>query len=107
MNFVSINQSAEFNRVFKKGVKTLTPFFVLYFLADPCSVTEAGIIAAKKQFSKAVDRNFCKRRMRAALRRLPSLNPNIKLVIVCRKKCFSSNFHEIYQALEKSISEIK
>lgn len=104
MNFVSIKQSAEFNRVFKNGVKVLTPFFVLYFLADQCHVVEAGIIAAKKQFPKAVDRNFCKRRIRAAIRKLPSLNSNLKIVIVCRKKCLSSTFQDIYQALEKGIA---
>ena len=103
MNFVSIKQSAEFNRVFKNGVKVLTPFFVLYFLADQSSVTEAGIIAAKKQFPKAVDRNFCKRRIRAAIRKLPELNQTAKLIVVCRKKCLNSTFQEIYKVLETAL----
>lgn len=100
MNFVSIKQSAEFNKIFKNGVKVLTPFFVIYHLSEQCTSPEVGIIASKKQFNKAVDRNFCKRRIRAALRKLTHLNSNIKLIIVCRKKCLSGTFQEIYQSLE-------
>jgi ribonuclease P protein component len=103
MNFISIKQSAEFNRVFKNGVKVLTPFFVLYFLVDSCPISEFGIIAAKKQFPKAVDRNFCKRRIRAAIRKLPELRHNARLVVVCRKKCLNSTFQEIYKALETAL----
>lgn len=59
----------QFQKVLKQGYKTVTPAFVLYKVLEAPSEGEVtfGIIASKK-VGGAVDRNFCKRRLREVVR---------------------------------------
>lgn len=59
----------QFQAVLKQGYKTVTPAFVLYKVLEPAVPGEVsfGIIASKK-VGGAVNRNFCKRRLREVIR---------------------------------------
>lgn len=106
MQFTTLKDSKSFKNIFDNGVKVVTPFFVLFFLK---SISDApiqiGLVASKKHFKRAVDRNLCRRRLRASFLKIKD-SKGFDCVIVCRKPLLTAQFSELTNQLEKQITRM-
>lgn len=104
-----------FNETLKNGAKVITGSVIVLYLKKQVSAGEAaqlgvGIIASKKTFGKAVERNFVKRRIRAAVRQvastIPGISTDIYIVCVGRKRLATCKFADFVKELDTAVKNI-
>ena len=105
MKLLKLKSQQAFSEVFAKGAKRVHTCFVLYRLdvagADSVHI---GVIASKKQFKRAVDRNFAKRRLRALARDYclqSGLASGVHIIMVARSRILHADFHSLQRDLKK------
>jgi ribonuclease P protein component len=115
MKTYSIRSRNLFNETLKNGTKVLTGSVIVLYIKKPVAEGEAaqlgiGIITSKKTFGKAVDRNFVKRRIRAAIRQvasaIPSIPTNIDIVCIGRKRLATGKFADFVKELNTAVNNI-
>jgi ribonuclease P protein component len=115
MKTQTIRSRIIFNETLKHGTKVITPRVVVLYikkLVFEGEVTQLnlGIIASKKTFGKAVERNLVKRRVRAALRQIaPTISDiqnNIDIVCIGRKKLATCKFTDFVSDLNTVLNNI-
>jgi ribonuclease P protein component len=109
LHYIPITNSKLYKQVFDVEEKYATRFFVaVYSKLNPQLASEVkfskqyiGLIASKK-VGNAVKRNFCKRRIRAALHELEyeSNNP-FHAIIIARKNLISCDYQDFKKELLK------
>lgn len=105
-----IRKTAEYSRIYKKGEKYYSPFFVLFVNHKPpqplvYTLPKFGIVASKK-VGKAVQRNKAKRWIREVIKDLlPNLKQDFEAVIVANSSILKSDYHEIKQVTEKAFKK--
>ena len=104
MQFTTIKDKAQFDRIFKNGVKFVTPFFVMLALKSE-ETNSFGFIATKKVFKRSVDRNYCRRKLKAAINRANS-NRNVSCVIIARSQLLKCEFETLVTSLAIEIDKI-
>lgn len=101
MKYSTIKENRTFQRLYRKGKSYVSPVLVTYILKNKTNNLRIGITTGKK-IGKAVQRNRCRRIIRAAY---AQLYPNIEkdkgydLIFVARTKTVFSNSREIYNAM--------
>src|SRR5438045_1982041 len=102
-----ITKESDFNNVFKRGRKIVTPYFIfLYQFKEGVEHPRFGIVASKK-VGKAVERNRAKRMIREAIRNeLENINKPYEAVIICRGNILNAKLDDI-RARILSIREIR
>lgn len=86
--FVSLNQNTDFVRLYYRGKSCAKPALVVYAMKNRAGVCRMGITTSKK-IGNAVERNRCRRIIRAAFQSVvkqSSINGNWDIVFVARTK---------------------
>lgn len=83
---ITLKKNFEFHRLYGKGKSFQAPALVLYVMKNRAGICRIGITTSKK-IGNAVERNRCRRVIRAAYRTLePQINGNYDFVFVARGK---------------------
>ncbi len=115
MKTYSIRSRNLFNETLKNGTKVITGSVIVLYTKRPVQEGETaqfgvGIITSKKTFGKAVERNFVKRRVRAAIRQvvsaIPSISTNIDIVCIGRKRLATGKFADFVKELNMAVSNL-
>ena len=85
-NTVTINRNSDFRRLYYKGKSYTNPALVVYLNKNGAGICHIGITVSKK-IGSAVERNRCKRIIRAAYREVePKLCGNWDFIFVARSR---------------------
>lgn len=83
---VTLKKNFEFRKAYGKGKSFQAPALVLYVMKNRAGICRTGITTSKK-IGNAVERNRCRRVIRAAYRELePQISGNYDFVFVARGK---------------------
>lgn len=100
--------SGEFRRVFEQAdFRAPHPFFLM--LAIQCSSRDTarlGLVVAKKNIRKAVDRNRIKRLIRESFRHHLAELPSLDIVVLVRKEAGPAENSQLLAALDKLWSRL-
>ena len=110
MSTVTINRNCDFRRLYYKGKAYTHPALVVYAMKNSAGICRIGITVSKK-IGTAVERNRCKRVIRAAYRAVESqLSGNWDFIFVARSKTRflkSTQVQEILTELLQKAGAIK
>lgn len=82
----TLNRNVDFRRLYHRGKSYTNPALVVYFQRNRAGICRIGITVSKK-IGNAVQRNRCKRIIRAAYAEVePRLSGNYDFVFVARSK---------------------
>lgn len=86
MSTVTLNRNCDFRRLYYRGRSYTNPALVVYFKKSGAGICRIGITVSKK-IGCAVERNRCKRIIRAAWRSVESeIKGSYDIVFVARTK---------------------
>lgn len=99
--------SGEFRRVFEQtDFRAPHPFFLMLATRSSQESARVGLVVAKKNVRKAVDRNRIKRLIRESFRHhLPEL-PSLDIVVLVRKEAAQADNGQLLMALDKLWSRL-
>lgn len=109
MQLLSLKSKKEFQAIFAEDVKFITSSFVVYIYKNENNADlRYGLIASKKQFPTAVERNFAKRRLRSILTLIhqEAQAPALDMIIIARKNILKSNFAYMQKSMKKLIKSV-
>ena len=110
MNTVTLNRNCDFRRLYYKGKSYTNPALVIYLRRNGAGICRVGITVSKK-IGNAVERNRCKRIIRAAYRELsPVIIGDWDIILVARTKTKylkSTQIKEILSELLKKAGAVK
>tara|TARA_A100000164_G_scaffold342024_1_gene339232 strand:- start:206 stop:553 length:348 start_codon:yes stop_codon:yes gene_type:complete len=99
IKIVALKRNEEFKKLLT-GRKLSNRYFVMFYkklLKKESDYLNLSIVAKKKIFSKAVDRNFCKRRLKnvvnQAIKKI-SLNLNYSYLILAKENVLKKKYFE-------------
>lgn len=80
-----LRKKSDFARVFKNGKSRNSRFLTVRFIDNGCPLSRLGLLASKKVFKKASQRNRVKRKLREAARlNLSRINPGRDIIFIAR-----------------------
>ena len=107
IKIVALKRNEDFKKLLT-GKKLSNRYFVMFYkklLKKESDYLNLSIVAKKKIFSKAVDRNFCKRRLKnvvnQAIKKI-SLNLNYSYLILAKENVLK---REYFEDLKKTMFE--
>lgn len=96
----------EFQEIFAKGAKLVTPFFVLYYRRSTGPAHRLGLTVSRRM-GPAVIRNRIKRRFREMFRcNKPLADVHLDLVLNARKPAATASYSELQTAYRLAIRQI-
>ena len=102
---VTLKKNFEFHRLYGKGKSYQAPALVLYVLKNRAGICRTGITTSKK-IGNAVERNRCRRVIRAAYRNIkPDICGNYDFVFVARGKTKYVKSTELEKTMRKLLTE--
>lgn len=91
---VSLKNNSNFQRLYNRGKRNVSPYFAIYYRKNGKKQTRIGITASTK-LGGAVVRNRVRRRVREIIRFAETgILPGYDIVIVARVRAVSSGFRE-------------
>ena len=113
IKIVALKRNEEFKKLLT-GRKLSNRYFVMFYkklLKKESDYLNLSIVAKKKIFSKAVDRNFCKRRLKNVVNQAiknMSLNLNYSYLILAKENVLKKNcFEDLKKTMFKELNKIK
>lgn len=101
-----LNQNRDFIRLYKRGKSQVSPVLVTYVMKNRQGKTRIGMTATKK-VGCAVERNRCKRMIRAAFQELPIYaDCGYDIVFVARAKTKTVKMQQVHSAMEQHLSKL-
>lgn len=102
-----LRSSQEINRVRQSGKSFSSSLVILVILQNQSMSTRVAVIATRS-VGGAVERNRCKRVLRAAANDFfPTVEQGYDLVLIGRKSLKNAVFSEVHSAVAKVISDAK
>lgn len=102
----TIKSQKDFSTLIKTGRFIKTKDYVIYYKENNLNKKRFGIAVSTK-LGNAVTRNKLKRQTREIIDKLNSLFKNNKdYIIMIRKGCLETPFHQRVESLEKKLKEI-
>lgn len=95
-----LRQKNEFDQVAKKGGRYHVRGWSVYIKANSLSYPRLGVVAAKRVYPNAVDRNWIKRLVRESFRHQTEL-PGMDIIIAAKLDVKSMETAELNEALAK------
>ena len=99
IKIVALKKDEDFKKLLT-GRKLSNKYFIMFskkLLKKESNYLNLSIVAKKKIFSKAVDRNFCKRRLKNVVNQAiknMSLNLNYSYLILAKENVLKKNYFE-------------
>lgn len=104
--FITLKENTEFRTLYYRGRSQVHPLLVTYVRRNRLGVTRVGITAGKKT-GKAVQRNRCRRIIRAAYQALQAeVCPGFDIVFVARARTAVSNSHQVQAAMAAQLQAL-
>ena len=101
-----LRSAAEFDAVFKRGVRLSGRLFLLVVARNQLDIDRLGL-AASRRIGGAVARNRARRLLRESFRRLPSsAGAGIDIVVVAHKELVSSGQAEVDRELRERLRRV-
>ncbi|MGA9853134.1 MAG: ribonuclease P protein component [Gammaproteobacteria bacterium] len=98
---------AEFNRVFKTGLRTMDTCFCMYASRNETGHARLGITVARKAAPGAVVRNRIKRQVRENFRSHRAILPAVDIVVQARPPAAAADNPGLRDSLEWHWQELK
>lgn len=99
-----LSKSTEFRHVFSRGKRTATRYFVIYSLPNRLSFPRLGI-QVKAKIGSAVKRNYIKRMVREAFRKMRSdFRQPVDLIFIAEKEILNLTCGEFEQEFRMVVS---
>lgn len=103
---VSLKQNTDFHRAYGRGKVRTSPMLVTYVVKNRGMGVRLGITAAKK-LGSAVERNRCRRIIRAAFSSIyPECGGNYDIVFVARFKTKKLKSNDLEPVMLKHLTEL-
>lgn len=103
----SLKKNNDFKKVYKKGKKIVTKYFVFYYLKNHTEINRIGFTVSKK-IGNSVIRNRLKRRLREVFRVKFNGNQNgYDFVLVARNKLKYCNYKELEAEMNKTLKKFR
>ena len=103
---VTLKQNSEFHRAYGRGKVKASPAIVTYVVKNRGQGVRIGITAAKK-LGSAVERNRCRRIIRAAFSSIyPVCSGNFDIVFVARFKTKKLKSNDLEPVMLKHLTEL-
>ena len=112
IKIVALKKDEDFKKLLT-GRKLSNKYFIMFskkLLKKESNYLNLSIVAKKKIFSKAVDRNFCKRRLKNVVNQAiknMSLNLNYSYLLIAKKNIIDGEFFDIKETIIKDYKKIK
>ena len=103
---LTLKQNTEFHRAYGRGKVRTSPMLVTYVVKNRGQGVRLGITAAKK-LGSAVERNRCRRIIRAAFSSIyPKCSGNFDIVFVARFKTKKLNSSDLQPVMRRHLTEL-
>ncbi|MBQ2972571.1 MAG: ribonuclease P protein component [Ruminococcus sp.] len=104
-DYLTIKENFRFQRAYKRGKSYVSPALVTYVIRNNTNNLQIGITTSKK-IGKAVQRNRCRRIIRAAFSELaPQIISGYDVVFVARAKTSYVKSTEILSAMKNHLQQ--
>ena len=101
-----LNENRDFMRLYKRGKSQVSPVLVTYVMKNRQGKTRIGLTATKK-VGCAVERNRCKRMIRAAFREMPIYaDCGYDIVFVARAKTKTVKMQQVHTAMAQHLGKL-
>ena len=96
-----VKKSSEFRKIYDKGEKRSSPFFILFITSNDNHNLEIGLTVTKK-IGNAVTRNRIKRRLRALALNLSRIAPDLshRVVVIAKKAALDGDFAKMLSSFK-------
>ncbi len=105
--YLTLKENRQFQRAYKRGKSFVSPCLVSYVIKNNTNNLQIGITTSKK-IGKAVQRNRCRRIIRAAFFELkPQIKDGYDIVFVARAKTPFVKSTDILSAMKNHLQQAK
>ncbi len=103
MKAITLKNNRDFQRIYKKGKSVVSPELVTYVMKNKYNNLRIGITTSKK-IGKAVQRNRCRRIIRAAFSNLSlNLDAGFDIIFVARTKTGTLKSTDVERCMRKHL----
>tara|TARA_B100000287_G_scaffold420571_1_gene460111 strand:+ start:144 stop:488 length:345 start_codon:yes stop_codon:yes gene_type:complete len=112
IKIVALKKDEDFKTLLK-GQKISNKYFIMFFkkLKKNSNNLNLSIVAKKKTFPKAIDRNFCKRRIKNVINQTIkkiALNSNYSYLVLAKDNVLKKNcFEDLKKAMFEEFNKIR
>ena len=103
---IRIKKNEEISDIISKKKNYNSRYFYAYWLENNSS-TRVAVVASKKIFPKAIDRNHAKRILREAFRPCLKENLPIDIIFISKKDLLTADFATLSMHMQEMITKLK
>ncbi|HOL53899.1 MAG TPA: ribonuclease P protein component [Candidatus Paceibacterota bacterium] len=106
MKYHSLKKEKEFQRVFQAGKRINLPELTFIYLFHPDNPdNRLAVVASKKYFRQATQRNLIKRRLKAIISQIKLVNDGVDVIIIAKTPILARSFEELKGLLESTFQK--